>query len=134
MVYIDAVTVPDFEVVEDTDTVNHDVAAAYQMDCPVGTVADVHIAYHQLLDIGQGEYMRARVKVCDRFQLVGIVQLLAHEGHSVAVDASRTGDGHVFQVFSADPHHTFSPVGTKSALGIDAFIGIRQQPGIGGQL
>ena len=131
MVHVDAVAVADFQVVQDADAVYRSVTAADEMYGPVGAVADGHVADDQLLDIRQCQHVRARVEVGHGLQFVRVFQFLAHECHAVAVDGSRSGDGDILQVFSANPHHAFAPVLAKCTLGIDALVRVRQQARIG---
>ena len=127
MVHVDAVAVADFQVVQDADAVYRSVTAADEMYGPISTVTDGDVADNQLFDVGQRQNVRTWVEIGHRFQLVRVFQFLAHKRHTIAINGSRTGDGDILQVFSANPHHAFAPVLAKCTLGIDAFVGVCQQ-------
>ena len=63
VVYIDAVTIAYFQVVQDADAVNRSVTAADEMYGPISTVTDGDVADNQLFDVGQRQNVRTWVEI-----------------------------------------------------------------------
>ena len=66
------------------------------MYCPISTVPDRDVTDNGLLHIDKGKHMWAWIKISDGLQFVGIIQFFAHEGDSVSVYFSCTGNGYLF--------------------------------------
>ena len=130
MVYVDAVAVAYFQVVQNGDAVDGRIVAADEVHSPVGTVADGYIANHRFFNVDKRQHVRTGIEIGHRLQLIGVFQFLAHKGNAVPVNGTCPGDGDLFQIFTVNPHHALAAVIAESALRIHRLIGVGNQAGI----
>ena len=132
MVDVDAVAIAYLEVVDEADANDRSVVAADEVNGPVGSVADGHVAYLKLLDTYEREHVRTRVeaRVGKFLELVAVVQLCTHEGNAIAIDGSLTCDRDILGVFGPYPHHALALVLLERREMINALIGIGTPHGV----
>ena len=115
VVDVDAVAIANLQVIQQLDAVDHSPFAADQVDRPVGTLLNSHVADGQVLHGSQRQHVRTRIEglVGQRLQFIRVLQFLAHEGDAIAMNRSLTGDAEVLCIVGIEPQHTLTSVLTK---------------------
>ena len=131
VIQVDAVAIAYLQVVEQLDAVDDSLVAAHQVNRPIGSLADGHVADRQVPHVCQRQHMGPWVEglVCQRLQLVTVLQLRPHEGDAIPMDSSLAGNRDVLRSIGIEPHHALTTVLTEGTQMEDALVWIGLQRG-----
>ena len=131
MININAITITDFEIVEQTDAVNHSPIATDEMHRPVSTFPNGNIPDIEIPDSHQGKHMRTGIEGSNRFEFVTVKEFCTHKLDTIAMNRTMTRERKILHILRPYPHHSLTLVLAEGAEMIDTLIGIGFPDGIG---
>ena len=131
VVEVNAVAVADLQVVQQLDAVDDSLVATDEVNRPVGTLTDGHVADGQPAHVRQRQYMGTGIEslVGQGLQFVGVFEFGTHKGDAVAVDGALARDADVVGIVGIEPEHTLTLVLAEGTQVIDALVGIGLERG-----